>query len=290
MAENKVKTTFCFNSLREYIKIISIVSPLVGIFLIIYYCSSIAFYPAGLSAGDTLLFLWVFVGFLILYSAIVLFYFVASLFWLWLLSFFLTKFRIKNLEKTKQSLKKQQLILGNGFLHFLGLVVTISAVILTLSSEETMEIFLYGFSTLFTMCLSILVYFSLENSIIITEEKSNTNSKNTITFLTIFIYLIPLLIGGFFGSMVKKTFQFVGIRQENVTLYIDAEKYQAILKQLRPKDKEICKEVCTLKNTDILFSNIGSHTKFEMTTYDKMKIPFVIPSQYILGITTTPFP
>ena len=74
------------NAIKEHSKVFGIVGAVMGAALVIAYCGSINFYPSGLTIADTLFFIWVIVVFGFYYSLIVFGFFVASIFWIAILT------------------------------------------------------------------------------------------------------------------------------------------------------------------------------------------------------------
>ncbi len=67
--------TFLKNNYRE----MGITGTLIGAVQVILYCSSINYYPSGMTIADTLFFLWIFIVSGVIYSVISLILFRASL-------------------------------------------------------------------------------------------------------------------------------------------------------------------------------------------------------------------
>ncbi|WP_052242432.1 hypothetical protein [Plesiomonas shigelloides] len=273
------------NAVKEHSRSFGVAGAVIGAILVIYYCGSINFYPSGLTIADTLFFLWVVVVFGFYYSVIAFAFFIASIFWLMIfakpINFILKKSNTKTDIVVSLPKSDWLIVFVGGFIANL-MILGISH----LKDHSFMEIF--G-----AFLLIGCIYTLIEN----TSKRVNTSDKlldpsgNPISFNStntqivniafyILIYAAPLLFGQVGGGVTRTTFETMGVRQEAINLHIDAKEYKSTLEAYSNDGliaDLICSDVCTIKNANVLFTNVGTNTKVEL--YGKSgSIQLVLPT------------
>jgi hypothetical protein len=276
------------NSVKEHSRAFGVAGAVVGAILVIYYCGSISFYPAGLTLADTLFFLWVVVVFGFYYSVVAFAFFIASTFWVAIfakpINFILKLSKNKSdiivpLPKTDWlmimggGLTANLLILGVSYFKGHSLIVIFGA------------LFLIGF--IYTLIESVSKRSGSSDKLLDSNGKpisSNPINPNIVkNVFYVFIYAAPLLFGQVGGGVTRTTFETMGVRQENATLHIELKEYESILKIYESEgliSDLTCSKVCMLKNSTILFTGIGTNTKLE--THGKNgSLQFMLPTKAV---------
>jgi hypothetical protein len=284
------------NAVKEHSRTFGVAGAVIGAILVIYYCSSINFYPSGLTIADTLFFLWAVVVFGFYYSVVSFAFFIASIFWVTVFSKPINF--ILKLTKSKTGiivpLPKSDwlMVLGGGFIANL--------LILGISYFKGHP-FIAIFGSLFLIGIFYTLIENLSKQINLTDKLLGPDGKplklNPInptivkSIFYVFIYSAPLFFGQVGGGVTRTTFETMGVRQEDVTIHIVAKEYKSILEGYESEgfvSSLICREVCTLTNANILFTSIGTNTKLE--TYGKNgSLQFVLPTNAI-KLTANPKP
>jgi len=260
------------NTIKEHSQTSSITGAIIGAILVIYYCGSINFYPSGLTIADTLFFLWTVVVFGFYYSVIALIFFIASTFWVYTFSkpinFIFDKINRKNDIIVPFPKSDFFMVLIGGFFANIPILAT--------SYFKG-----YSFIAIFLALFSIgFIYILIEN---MSKPKNSSeklldsngkpinpnlaNLQAVKKFFYIVIYLTPLIFGEIGSDILHTTFEKMGIRQKGVTIHIKAKEYKSILNDYKDEgliSESKCREVCTVKNVNILFTSIGTNTKLEV--------------------------
>ncbi|PIT60860.1 hypothetical protein [Snodgrassella alvi] len=293
----------------DLFKIFSILGTAIGAFIVVIYCIEIQFFPQGVTISGALLFIWVTINFGILYGLIIVMLYMANLSIFYLLCFIRQTFLIVKFKKTEiKNLKIKYLPPVDIMLIFFLYGLIAQALIILFSIDlkifSLMKIILV--QTL--MLLLYFIKFCADNRIkskcfkivnIKKEESDKDKISRNFMYLLLLI-LIPLVIGQFGGNLIKFSFTLSGIRQSNVTLYID-NNYRNVLqtrinqfndgkeKSLHLKSIPECIDLCHLDNVNILFANVGSQILFEIRTMKDKNgqseaLRFNLPSSAIKGI------
>lgn len=265
-------------------KIISITCPTIGIIIFTFYCMEVHFIPPDVQISDTLVFILITISFGMLYAS-----FVGVLYWANLaIFFFLYVSRVKSrpniyYNKIKSYKFKNYKLKGIPSLSDRIIIYTygvIAEIILLFSVYS--EVFSFP-KIIFVQFLMLLIYavkFFYNNHIFIKTkrtvnqniEKKKPDKNEKVKFNLMFIlllFLIPL-VGQFSNNLIKYSFAFCGIRQTDVSLYVDKNYFNLVLQKkinkLNSKDsksnfKNPCDDnMCELEHIDILFTNVGSKT------------------------------
>ncbi|MDV2856870.1 hypothetical protein [Oceanimonas sp. CAM02] len=261
------------NAIKEHSRAFGVTAAVIGAILVIYYCGSINFYPSGLTIADTLFFLWVVVVFGFYYSVVAFAFFIASIFWV---AIFAKPINLAlKLKKNKADivvpLPKSDwlMVLGGGFianLLILGISYFKGHPLLAIFGA----LFLIGF--IYTLIENVSKRSAASDSLLGSNGKPiNTSpiSPQVVKIIFyVFVYIAPLLFGQVGGGVTRTTFETMGVRQEGVTLYVEASEYKSILEDYENAgliSDLACSELCTIQQADILFTNIGTNTKIKLS-------------------------
>lgn len=289
---------------KEMFKFTSAVSTLIGFLIVFFYCVEIHYFPAGITTGDALLFVWAVISFGLIYAVFIFFIYTANSVFFYIGSICINKFYKKTIIDKLPCGNNKLFILTFGTMALISLIILgwyidFFSFILIIISQVIM-FFLY-----FIMyCIYFNVSLKKNNNTETTETTKSANSKiNKKYYLILFILIyisIPLIFGHVGIGFIKISFNLIGIRQNNVVIYIDKQ-YQAIL-QSRISDytksekdhyllvgKLNCSDVCYIDNVNILFTDIGSKILFEIPSNpDKdgniKALQFELPASAIKGI------
>src|SRR5699024_6356329 len=261
------------NAIEEHSRTFGVTAAVIGAIPVIYYCGSINFYPSGLTIADTLFFLWVVVVFGFYYSIVAFAFFIASIFWVAIFAKPIN-FALK-LNKNKADivipLPKSDwlMVLGVGFIANL-LILCISYYKGHPLLAIFVALFLIGF--IYTLIENVSKRSVASGSLLDSNGKPiNTSpiSPQVVKIIFyVFVYIAPLLFGQVGGGVTRTTFETMGVRQESVTLHVDAREYKSILENYENAgliSDLVCNELCTIKQADILFTNIGTNTKLKLS-------------------------
>lgn len=261
------------NSVKEHSRAFGVAGAVIGAIMVIYYCGSINFYPSGLTLADTLFFLWVVVVFGFYYSVVAFAFFIASIFWVAVFAKpinFILKSK-KNKTDIVVPLPKSDwlMVLGGGFfanLLILGISYSKGHPLLVIFGA----LFLIGF--IYTLIENVSKRSSSNDQLLDSNGRPINESpiyplmvRNVFYVL---IYAAPLLFGQVGGGVTRTTFETMGVRQEGVTLHVEAKEYKTILEDYESEgliSGLACNEVCTIQQANILFTNIGTNTKIELS-------------------------
>lgn len=261
------------NAIKEHSRAFGVTAAVIGAILVIYYCGSINFYPSGLTIADTLFFLWVVVVFGFYYSVVAFAFFIASIFWV---AIFAKPINLAlKLKKNKADivvpLPKSDwlMVLGGGFianLLILGISYFKGHPLLAIFGA----LFLIGF--IYTLIENVSKRSAASDSLLGSNGKPiNTSpiSPQVVKIIFyVFVYIAPLLFGQVGGGVTRTTFETMGVRQEGVTLHVEAREYKSILENYENAgliSDLACSELCTIQKADILFTNIGTNTKLKLS-------------------------
>lgn len=276
------------NSVKYHSKTFGIIGVVAGAILVIYYCGSINYYPSGMTISDTLFFLWVVVVFGFYYSLVALAFFLASTFWVTIVAKpinFILKLLKRDTDFVFPFPKSDLLIVLVGGLFSNILILGLSYFKGHFSVPILLAIFLIGL--IYTLIVNLYKKYNSSGSLLeYNGNKLNNNYINYKEVIIVFyslIYFIPLLIGQVGGGVTRTTFETMGVRQKGITLYLDAGEYGSILEEYSSKgfiSDLYCSDVCTVKNADILFTNIGTNTKIDLHGING-NISLVLPTNAI---------
>jgi len=264
------------NAVKEHYRAFGVTGAVIGAILVIYYCGSINFYPSGLTIADTLFFLWVVVVFGFYYSVVAFAFFIASIFWVAVFAKpinFILKLT-KNKVDIVVPLPKSDwfMVLGGGFianLLILGISYFKGHPLLSIFGA----LFLIGF--IYTLIENVSKRSSTSDKLLDSNGKPINTSPISPQIVKnvfyVFVYISPLLFGQVGGGVTRTTFETMGVRQEGVTLHVEAKEYKAILESYESEgliSGLACNELCSIQQANILFTNIGTNTKLKLSGSD----------------------
>lgn len=284
------------NAVKDHSRAFGVAGAVIGAILVIYYCGSIKFYPSGLTIADTLFFLWVVVVFGFYYSVVAFAFFIASTFWVAIFAKpinFILKSAKSKADIVVPLLKSDWLMVFGG-----GLIANI--LILGFSyfkGHSLMTIFgvLFLIGLIYTLIENVSKRINASDKLL--DSSGNPINANPVKAQTVknvfyvLIYVAPLLFGQVGGGVTRTTFETMGVRQEAITLHIDAKDYKSILEAYSDEgliaDLD-CGDVCSIKDANILFTNIGTNTKIELRGQSG-NVLLVLPTKAI-KLTAKPNP
>lgn len=242
----------------------------VGALIIIIYSGKVGYYPSGLTIGDGLLFIAVALSFGLSYSIVVLVLFCTAVlltpFWrvgqYILLKTYKLWLKVKRSTHQPEEFKFPPLTsdnVGIAFIGFIGLLV------ISLSYNKDPDVFsgLAGSVLLIAVCY--LLYNSLDASEDDTENQKRSKKKVQLIFVFA-IYLIPIIVGKFQGSVLDQTMRLIGVRSDTAIVQFD-KGYQSFVNDILKKESKKTYEV------KILYNGLGSSSVIEIN--DKR---FVVPN------------
>jgi hypothetical protein len=286
LPENNSVTISTINFIKTHYRTIGIAGAVIGALLVIYYCSSINFYPSGLTIGDSLFFLWAIIIFGFYYSITSIVFFLASIFWILALEKpinLIIKFKPFNIN-----IKIPSITNGRVTIIIFGLFSNIILLAVSYIKHHTISpIIATILIVMFAYTLSEDLHETIKNDINNDVVKNNsTNKISNTTVKSIFytlIYAAPLITAQLGGGLAKTTFETMGIRQLNVTVVTDQQYIKKAFDKtigLEIINELSCAEECIIKNIDILFTNIGVNTKLELKSKNG-PVGVVVPSKDI---------
>lgn len=285
--------------IKEIVGLFGILGNVIGVSILIFYCFTIHFFPAGLSVGDLLLCLCIATIFGLLSIVFILVLsFANKIFLIWFEDKINKKIFIRN------ELKPVYLSKDKWFFIICSLLANILILLAVYFKGVNSGSVKQAVILLVTIYLSVggMAYFEIsilkwkELNLKNNDEFSEENEKRlyfTVGNIKIpsklisitFIFLLPMItVSGSLTSLTEITLSLMGIRQSNVLIYID-KNYQKVFLDSENKityDNNKCSSLCKLEHVNILMTNIGSNTKFEIP--DKStdtKIVFEMPTEAI---------
>jgi hypothetical protein len=284
------------NAVKDHSRAFGVAGAVIGAILVIYYCGSINFYPSGLTIADTLFFLWVVVVFGFYYSVVTFSFFIASTFWVAIfakpINFILKSIKTKPDIVIPLPKSDWLMVLGGGFIANL-LILGISY----FKGHSFMAIFgaLFLIGFIYTLIENVPKRMNSSDKLLDSSGNPiNTNPLEPKILRNVFyvlIYAAPLLFGQVGGGVTRTTFETMGVRQEGINLHIEAKEYKSMLEAYSSEGliaDLACSEVCTVKNANILFTNIGTNSKVELHGKDGSLL-IVLPTKAI-KLTAKPKP
>lgn len=267
-----------------------------GAVLILLYCTSIQYYPNGIEIGDGLFFLWV--------ALVFGFYLFVLITVLTFIGAFSYSSLIYAVNKARNSNFKCIPFKEN----WLGYILAVSVFILLLFLASSFELEVTDWVRLIA-CILFNGYFATWLYVGLDQQESQTadedevfehesvfNGKNqkrkriAIFFLFCLLFYVPLLsIEGFGSVLLQSTVSDLGIRKNNVTLYIDKKQApfvsHILLEQGFNGDSTKFKDgSIRVSNVHILFHGIGKNTFF---TVGEKNINFELPSDSVIVAQAT---
>lgn len=152
-------------------------------------------------------------------------------------------------------------------------------------------------------CINIFVYHWEELKLKNESEPSEENDRRLYFYIRnikipskllfrVGKFITPMIVVSGIGvGLTNITLSLIGVRQSDVTIYVD-KNYQDLFYNSENKDyfdKINCSSTCQLEHVNILMTNIGTKTKFQIpaksihNTTDR-PIEFEVPNEAIKGI------
>jgi hypothetical protein len=279
-----------------------LIGNVIGTIIVIFYCCTIRFFPAGLSVGDVLFCLCIFAIFGVLYIVFTgILYLANKLF----LLYFLFKKKINKTSDYVSFYEYQKSYLG--FSIYANLFILLCTCFVWVESGNLISSLLFCLTTYLAVgvisWLETLIFQWEENKILnkygLSEKYDKKlysyiwNMKVSIKFIfRTGICIIPMIIvSGIYVGLTNITLSLIGVRQSDVTIYVD-KNYQDLFYNSENKDyfdKINCSSACQLEHVNILMTNIGTKTKFQIpakTIHNTTDSPieFEVPNEAIKGI------
>lgn len=247
----------------------------VGALIILVYCGGVGYYPSGLTIGDGLLFIAVALSFGFSYSILVLFLFCTAValtpFWrivqiiavhshrLWL--------KIRGQTRQEEQLAFPPLTADQFGIAVIGIVGSIFIII---SFFKDIDLFIGLISSIALIALCYLLFNSTKINESDSEQQKAAKKRVKLAF-AVAIYLIPLFVGRFQGSVLDQTMHLIGVRTEVATVQFKKDYKEFVDLTLNLKSKES-------HQVTVLFNGFGTSSVIELE-----KKRFVVPNdQYFL--------
>ncbi|WP_239325035.1 hypothetical protein [Snodgrassella gandavensis] len=283
-----------FKITKEFFGLSGLISNVIGTAIVIFYCCTIRFFPAGLSVGDVLFCLCIFAIFGTLYIFLAGTLHIAGKSILILLEKQIdTRFKVV-ISYNDRSMSLFYGVIAHILIFFIACCISIQ-----LYNLISGIIFWFtSYITIFIMCFMEVIILKPEKKRIKNEDDSTFylhiwKIKISIkVVLRIIIFFMPMaFVFGCSVYLVNMSFSLIGVRQSDVTIYLD-KNYQDIFDNYEKKDhfdKMNCSSVCQLDHINILMTNIGTKTKFQIpakSVHNKTNSPieFEVPNEAIKGV------
>ncbi|WP_239349079.1 hypothetical protein [Snodgrassella communis] len=282
-----------------------LIGNIIGTVIVIFYCCIIGFFPAGLSVGDVLFCLCIFAIYGTLYIFFTGILYLASKLFLILFEKQIYKILIKKKINPVTFYKDRLFILCLSVIANILILSTTFSV--WIQSENLQTGLVFWFTTYVAIfcigCMNILVHhweeLKLKNEYDPSEENDRKlyfyirNIKIPSKFLVrVGMFITPMIVVSGIGvGLTNITLSLIGVRKSDVTIYVD-KNYQDLFYNSENKDyfdKINCLSACQLEHVNILMTNIGTKTKFQIpaksihNTIDS-PIEFEVPNEAIKGI------
>lgn len=249
----------------------------VGALVVLAYCINIGFYPKNIQIGDGLFFIWstLVFGFLISFITLI---FSSVGFSTYIPLYLILKRRITNIPEIK-NLKDYTPI------YFLSAFILIGCLIglILVVKHDFIKWLRSNYSTILITLAALMINGFILSVIL---EKSSPTKVKLIFILALFITPI-LTINGFLTDSIYASMRFLGIRNLDVSVYID-NKYKSIVSDSLDKAGinshvviPIDENYFRLDKLDILFHGVGETSYLKASIGDKFT-QFSIPSDSLL--------
>ncbi|MGL4386946.1 hypothetical protein [Snodgrassella alvi] len=282
--ESRIKT------IRNAVALLGLVGNIIGVIIIFWYCITYQFYPVGISVGDVLFCMYIFVIFGFLCFIFIFQQYMAGRIFLILFPKPINKCFNKCFNKCNLRpiiLPKEKIYI---FLSIIANLFCLSLIFYswfqTRSLFKTLISFIANYGAVLIL-IGFCIFNQKWNTLFkINQLKPSAKNINILYFkigkieipskLIIIIYSLILLlfcVNNIMISLTDITLTLAGVRQAAVTIYID-KNYQKLLQSRIAKitknsalNSEFkCFELCYIENVNILFSGIGTETLLEIKT------------------------
>jgi len=237
-----------------------------GAVLVLFYCIDIAFYPKGIEIGDGLFFIWTALAFggrltitILVFSSIGL-------------SLYSCIVKLVSLFKTLPNKTPKPSLSIIWPIHLLSFVIVSTLSFIKISSIPENESipnidFEYWISMLFALFMNGFMLACL------LEDKRKSKSKIifNLSFIFLLFFIPVMIIKGFGYRIINLSIQDLGIKTDNVSLFLDQES-SAYVKNMIDKGKydsyliPLNNGSNRLDNASILFQGIGSVSRIYVST------------------------
>ncbi|PIT14065.1 hypothetical protein [Snodgrassella alvi] len=229
-----------FKITKEFFGLSGLIGNIIGTIILIIYCCTIRFFPAGLSVGDVLFCLCIFAIYGILYIFFTGILHLASKLFLILFEKQINKILIKKknnpvtFSPVAFSKDRRFFLCLGGIANILILSIAYS---IWIQSSSLQTGLVFGFTVYMAIfcvgCMNILVYqwegLKIKNEF----EPSKENDRRLYFYIRnikipskllfrIGMFITPLIVvSGIYVGLTNITFSLIGVRQSDVTIYVD---------------------------------------------------------------------
>lgn len=256
------------------------ISIALGALVTIVYCSSLNFYPSGLSIADSLFFLWVLFLFGAMYSLVVLIFYEASA----LIALAITK--PLNMFTRKFGTDPTEVpIPAKDAIVFDGLYGSVSWLLLGIwffFVQPSLVPTVVAFGLIVVMILLLRTVKSVTDDSLNSDDLPIVNRRarlGTYAFCIIVICSAPLMfVDGVREQLTNKTLEKMGVRQLSVDVKFEEHalnslKQHSDVKRVIDEDLLVIDEQGWVYNIDILFSNVGTNSRIRLANSVDIDVP-----------------
>ncbi|WP_239372838.1 hypothetical protein [Snodgrassella gandavensis] len=294
-----------FKITKEFFGLSGLIGNIIGTIILIIYCCTIRFFPAGLSVGDVLFCLCIFAIYGTLYIFFTGILHLASKLFLILFEKQINKILIKKKINPVTFSKDGCFFLClSGIANILILSIAYSIWIQSSSLQRGLAFVFTAYMAIFCVgCMNIFLSQWEELKLKNESEPSEENNRRLYVYIwnikisskflfRVGIFIMPLIaVSGIYVGLTNITLSLIGVRQSDVTIYLD-KNYQDIFDNNEKKDhfdKMNCSSVYQLDHINILMTNIGTKTKFQIPAKSihnatDSPIEFEVPNEAIKGV------
>lgn len=248
----------------KILKLAAKLIPAFGIVLVFGYCSSINFYPSGLTIGDTLLFVFAIIGFGVVYGFVLgaSIYCAANIYGL--------------ISRALSTEAWSTLISAVRKLEFFLVLRKIGTFFLTIGAILISGAFLLFFCLIIShfdynwATLSLFGLFTIGFCIWIIAVKWRTAFKDSpwmaLLLVTLLTFSPLVMVHGMANVMVITAMQKAGVRVERALVEMPQSEYARVLATANrasvrvPHCRKLSKDRCVLR-TDVLFQGVGQYAQ-----------------------------
>lgn len=259
--------------IQENIKNLGWISGILGGVIVMYYCGTLHHYPSGLALTDILFFLWTIAVSALFYSAVLMGFLTCGLSWFIVFSKPINYFFSKNVKKGKDPhIKVPSFGSEKWMIISLSLIFHFFIYVKSMNNGYSL-ITIFGLAIITGLIFILLSPKTRKNNYnhayLGVNKRSNKSQNKTVRYTLIFSMLITPIFtnAGMVGDIIEFSFEKMGVRKHQVTLFIEQKEYKNIFLLLNSEfsnEKIECNEVCKLNHINILFTGAGKNTLIEM--------------------------
>lgn len=234
----------------------------IGVGIVFAYCAfHINYFPTGLTIGDSLIFIFIALGFGVFYS-----FWVASGFF----SVYLFSYPILNRKNVSIGEAILMPLVSLLFLIFLILIGIVS-------NKDLDSIVISVIAPIFSGLLLLITLVLWNPQVEILTEKKIAERKVIRVGLSIFaITVVPLIAAKPISNFMNKSIEILGVKQEQRSVFLSKDNYKIILDIVNELDIPLygCTSInkkTILHNVNILWHGIGERTLIELLTLNNGK-------------------